>query len=426
VLALVGLSLSPQLGAAPTFTDWQSAIPDNAWARQYLASLLTEPVASLKPALKKDFSQVIEPREVRFRIIREEAFVYLVFQNRTASGWPDRAPGNAIIRRAVQGGGVDQVKLFLANSPDIYLRITKDGTSSLLSVFFADNARPLYRDLPIPLPIERVALTPTATILKMTNAKVVWSLFMDRPPAAAFAASLSMVERIRAALPTLPDADDGAMDENGNLVGIGGITATGQGGFNCSGFAKWVADGLYRPLTAAAGVGKWLTIGSLSKRLTEVRGSEETAHFEESRDPWFGLDWIRNIAWQLAAARLGHAPESTEDWDVRRLPFLEYTEDKGYPVAQLEEALYLAALKEPGTFYMAAVNGEFGKQPVLWQFYHILVLFPYFDAAGAFRCAVFERNRESTLAGLPQRYPKEYAHLVRIRASRDFDPPRIK
>ena len=413
--------------AVPGNQELLAAIPDNAWARQQLAEALVEPLAQLGKDDERVLRQVVAPQEVRFRVMREAGSVYLVFQNRVGKSWPDTAPGNVIIRRDLRGGGVDQVKLFLANDPLLFLRVTKAGSGSLLSVFFRDNQTPLYRDLPIPLPIERVALTPLATLMKITDTRVVWNLFLNRPEASFYVDSLSMVRAIRGALPYLPDADDGAMDAKGNMVKISGVTATGTPGFNCSGFAKWVADGMFRPLTARTeGQGRYLDIETLSQRQLSLRSDPASDPFEESRDPWFGLDWTRNIARELAVARLGVASGADEAQDVRKVPFLEYTEDRGYPSAELEKLLYLLAVKEPGNFYLAAVNGDFGNRPVLWQYYHIVVLFPAFDEAGRFRCAVFERNNETSLASLQKRYPKEFMHLVRIRASGDFELPRIK
>jgi hypothetical protein len=98
----------------------------------------------------------------------------------------------------------------------------------------------------------------------------------------------------------------------------------------------------------------------------------------------------------------------------------------GYRVEDLIPVLYLQAVRQPGRFYLGSINGEFGSEPVLWQHYHIVVLFPYFDEAGTFRIAVLERNVESSVASLQRRYSGEYVHLVGIRPASDFILPEIR
>ena len=54
-----------------------------------------------------------------------------------------------------------------------------------------------------------------------------------------------------------------------------------------------------------------------------------------------------------------------------------------------------------------------------------IVLLPYFDASGAFRVAVMERNLQTSISSLVRRYGAEYVHLVRIDPRGAFDPPAI-
>jgi len=225
-----------------------------------------------------------------------------------------------------------------------------------------------------------------------------------------------MVERIRKDLPLLPDAEDGAMDKNGKLVFIKSAKSQERlPGFNCSGFAKWVADGLYKPRT-----GSYLDIEDLKKKQLSIRGNRITNRYEEERDPFFGLDWTRNIAQILSGS------SDPEGQDVRNLPYGRYREDIGFPMDELKGILFYLAVREPGTFYLGSINREYGNEPILRQHYHIVVLFPYFLETGEFRVVVFERNVESDLASLNKRYPGDFIHLVRIEADTIFNPPRIE
>jgi hypothetical protein len=147
---------------------------------------------------------------------------------------------------------------------------------------------------------------------------------------------------------------------------------------------------------------------------------------EDARDPYFGLDWTRNIA--VALMQLDHpgtelAPTAA---DVREVPFSQYVRNVGYPVVDMKEVLYLLAIQDPGYFYLGSVNKEFGTDPVLRQHTHVVVLFPYFTGDGKFRVSVMERNVETSLQSLADRYPDDFIHLVRIRAERNYVPPVIK
>jgi len=72
------------------------------------------------------------------------------------------------------------------------------------------------------------------------------------------------------------------------------------------------------------------------------------------------------------------------------------------------------------------VNTEFGAEPVLRQHVHVAVLFPYFDESGRFSITVLERNVETDIDSLAERYPGSYVHLVRVEADEAFQPPRIE
>jgi hypothetical protein len=111
-----------------------------------------------------------------------------------------------------------------------------------------------------------------------------------------------------------------------------------------------------------------------------------------------------------------------EDFDVRRAEYLEYREDVGYPVEDLELLLFLETAANPGNFYIGSLNREYGTDPVLRQHFHLVVMIPYFTPAGAIRVAVFDRNREATLKGTIERYADAYIHLVRMPLGEKFLP----
>jgi len=98
--------------------------------------------------------------------------------------------------------------------------------------------------------------------------------------------------------------------------------------------------------------------------------------------------------------------------------------DLGYEGRGLKSLLYVLAARDPDAIYLASLSRR-GGGPVagLLRHYHVAVLAPYFDEAGAFRTAVFESAAETSLEALVARGPKDFVHLVRIRAESSFDPP---
>jgi hypothetical protein len=208
------------------------------------------------------------------------------------------------------------------------------------------------------------------------------------------------------------------------MVYIASGTPAGRGGFNCSGFAKWVVDSLYAPLA-----GKTMDIAPLKSR-DAARSTTWSTRFEEELDPYFGLDWSRGLARTVAQAQTGIAPTDAQI-DVRDSERVPYVRDIGYPVSKLQYLLYFLSRSDPGIFYVGSVNAPSKLAvsegtPTLRQHHHVVVLFPYVDTDGVFQVAVMERNKRTSLASLTRRYGAEYVHLVRIDSMGPFEPPGIE
>ena len=164
----------------------------------------------------------------------------------------------------------------------------------------------------------------------------------------------------------------------------------------------------------------------MKEKHLDYRGHRWSARREDERDPYFGLDWSRNLAVSLLELEHPREEFGPEDADVREVRYARYVEDVGYPVDDMRRILYMLAIDEPGHFYIGSVNQEFGSDPVLRQHVHVAVFFPYFDENGRFRVTVLERNVETDLDSLAERYPGSYVHLVRARADDTFTPPVIE
>ena len=410
---------------------------DNADARAFLDQTIFAPTDEVLGTEPRILSVSEDAHQVRFEVAKDENSYYLLFLNdnpKTAAGenqFPIAGRGNYIVKRRLSDGAFLQVKVFLQNDPDYYLRIFPDGGEvldagalragrSFVDVYLAGTR--VYRDVVLPISFGQVLTDSLQRVIDLTSDSIDWGLLLPDSKSAAFSDVRSMIAAIRKALPTLPDAEDGAMDQNGRLVRISSLALQENlPGFNCSGFAKWIADGLYKPAT-----GHFLSIRALSMKHPELRGNRWSRQVEDARDPYFGLDWTRNIAVSLMAVdRPGEALLPTAA-DVRDVPFQQYVQNVGYPIVQLKEVLYLLAASDPGNFYLGSVNRDFGTDPVLRQHTHVVVLFPYLLDDGEFRVAVFERNVETSTESLLKRYPNDYIHLVRVRASSAYVPPVIE
>ncbi len=335
--------------------------------------------------------------------------------------FPIASAGAYILRRRRADGEADQLKIFLHSDPGFFLRIRPDGTSRTMLTLYVAGVR-VSHGIPLPVALGTLLTEPFARLMDMTRSRVDWSVIYPDTTNPAYQDVALVAGRTRDVLHTLHDADDGAMDEHGDLVFIDTLgSQEGRGGFNCSGFAKWIIDGVHQGLH-----GSLLPIAPLKTKHLDIRGHRWTETLEETRDPYFGLDWTRNLATAaLSAQRNGDAvhPQAA---DVRSVAYHAYVRNVGYRVDRLALIMYLLAISEPGHFYLGSVNPEFGDDPPLKQHVHVVVLFPYFDEGGRFVVDVMERNVETSLASLDRRYHNDSIHLVRVRASRSYEPPVIR
>ncbi len=393
-------------------------IPDTSFARRAVLDILTAPTDRGHPAIR-EIIRVPGGDPVLHRTDEQNGNIYHLFIPAADDTLETASPGTYIIRRRESDGAFDQIKVFLQRDEGSFIRLFPKDRTLRMDVYIA--AERLYRDVPVAMSMERALSAPIDTIIRTTAGVVDWSVLEVNPQDEGYRTIRTMADRIRAALPHLPDAEDGAMDSDGNLVLIETLVSQERlPGFNCSGFAKWVVDGLYGSRT-----GTFLSLDVLKEKHLDYRGTSWSQPLEDARDPYFGLDWTRNLAVQMEVLNRDVASESKdpESMDVRNVPFARYSEDVGYRVDSLTQVLYWLARNEPGTFYLGSINRLFGSDPVLRQHTHVVVFLPYFDETGRFRVAVMERNVETSIASLQRRYGNDHVHLVRVRGGADFRAP---
>jgi len=370
-----------------------------------------------------------------------------------AGSFPGWAQGSWILTRRRDTGGAESIKIFLRSDQYTYIKFRPLSQDKCQMDMILYNAY-IVRNLPLPVNLERLYTMQLKEVLDLAGDKIPRRYFEPRP--SDYREKIQLITKIREKIKGLEFADDGAIDQSGKYVYIKtGLEQSGKPGLNCSGFAKWLVDGILQPVT-----GSRLDIPPLKERFGE-RGSSFTELWEE-RDPFFGLDWIRNLASQTWSTILAPPFGRLEEIEVRNDTFSQmilenknnsvtyfypgFLENAGYGVEGLLPLLYTLAIDEPGKFYLAAVNNEMGPpatednpkgQPRMRSFFHIAAFIPYFSESGAFHVAVFESAAETSITAFRNRYPLvermvdgqmklfpngHYVNLVRLPVESVFEP----
>lgn len=393
-------------------------VPENYEVRARYRDLIFGPrneIHEFKPVVEE---QLGRDNQVSMQVVSQNGSFYLVFTNEDNGEYPLYSQGSYVIKRDLETGEFTQIKIFIRSEPGSFIRIHPAGRRSKMDVYLMDTL--LYKGVVLPLSLKQIAVESFSKIVELSGFQVEWDLLTPVSQRPEDLITLSMINTLRENLVNVLDADDGAMDENGEYRFIDDLAENPDGGFNCSGFAKWVVDGLYQPVT-----GQLLSIEQLKEKHLDYRGNAWSEHLEDNRDPYFGLDWTRNLAMAILSPKTD-ITVNPEVADVKSVPFFDYFEDVGYRIRDLEQVLYFLTRVEPGYFYLGSVNRDFGKDPVLKQHVHVVVLFPYFDENGVFHTAVMERNSETGLKSLKNRYPSDHIHLVRVPVSEGYTPPSVE
>ncbi|MDR1352619.1 MAG: hypothetical protein LBK05_04975 [Treponema sp.] len=353
---------------------------------------------------------------------------------RGSGSFPGWAQGSWVFSRDRRDGSLISIRTFPGRDPYTYVqfRPLAGGKSQMDTVIYDAY---LVQSHALPVTIERIMEIPLEEVFRAAGAAFPRRYFDPHP--GLYRDLLALAARIREELPSLSFRDDGAIDEQGRYVFINTLSPQdGRGGLNCSGFAKWVVDGILRPLT-----GTRLPVEALKQPFGK-RGSSFTEPYERLRDPFFGLDWTRNLASRANSALLSPVFGQIEEFEVRSAPFGSlivrdrrgapagsrpypgFLLNAGFGVEGLDALLYTLAIDEPGRIYLASVNNEINSPnpPRMRQHFHIAVLVPYFNEYGVFRVAVFESAEETSFARFKSRYPGHCVNLAGIPVEGAFSP----
>jgi len=398
-----------------------AAVPETSEARTALSEVIFAPVGQAALIRQKTVHQNESRDSVFFQSSTQSDSLYFIFPPPGVRDASTARAGGYIIKRSLKDGKFQWLKIFVQNDEGSYARLTPMGANPAEGRTKMDiyvDGELFQQGVTIAQPFERLLTAPFAAIVAQTEGLVDWSLVLPPQRTSEDAGVEKIVLTLRSRLKGLRDAEDGAMGSDGKFVFIESGKPQADGGFNCSGFAKFVVDGFYAPL-----MGRLTDITALKQRNLDARGNRWSGALETVKDPYFGLDWSRNLARELSAARTKGSLPSSEFADVRSVERFEYIEDVGYPMEYLREVLYILARRNQGYMYLGSLNREAADGSPVRQHHHLAVFFPYVDSKGVSRIVVMERNLETSVASLKNRFPKDSVHLVRISVEGDFYLP---
>ncbi len=423
-------------------------IPDSSLIRKSIAK--TWFLNSPEDVAKKDMQIEIDEAGNRFKVrsvyLKEKKLLAVVINPvDTEFSNIEKVPqGTWILYRNYETGEPICIKIYPRETPELYLMLRPANKKSEEGRSFADiclfNAY-VRKNIAVGVPFDSLYYLSLVELRSITDSVLPWDIF--NPPvtySGVEAASDVISERLH----TLVYIDDGGFDEFGKPVHLkdGRVQTDNEiiaaikpeqklkeviGGVNCSGFVKWIVDGMIKPI---AGQGTFI-----NKLLTatDVPDTYFTKPYS-GKDLYFGLEWIRN----LAAAALSLNTKSTvfpigSGVDVMVEPFAltppikkndvsddfasfkGYEKNAGYQTNYLQALFYYLAIKEPGHFYLGAVSRDIGT-PTLRRYHHVAAFFPYFDVLGNFHIDVYESAEKTSIESFMKRNKGSFTALVRIRA----------
>lgn len=408
----------------------QDLYPESASIRARVLDswLLAPPLSSYT----QDSQFIVNESGIQFALTSSINAQNETFELRLSPLQTESIRGTWVLTRNLRDGSPRSIKIFPTNDSSIYILFTplqNNFTSSktLVDVYGYNFA--FAKNVNIGLPITRLYTMPLSHIADLTKASLPWDLLFLEPQNSVDVES--MVAEIREKLSSLVYLDDGAFDEfkipvyietgkPQNHEDVRAAAQTGQdlktitGGVNCSGFVKWIADGIVRPR-----VGSGIKIDSL-KHKTSSPETLFTEPYRVQRDLFFGLDWIRNLASAIVSSDIKKTltPDvSGVDITINVLPEgAGYKKDVGYKVEELLPLLYYLAVHEPGHIYFGALSRERGD-PLLRQYHHVAAFFPWIDATAQFRLVIFESAVETDSDIFIERNKDAWIYLVRLRAA---------
>ena len=404
----------------------EAAFFENYEIRQELKDTIFAPFLTVLNTPKKIYEQSGTIIPVKFEVRKSAEYFYLLFLNEYNYSYPVWGRGSYIIKRDIRSGNFVQVKIFLQNDEGSYIRLFPSGNRTRMDVYLFGSR--IYESILIPVEFKRILISPFSILLNLTVDSIDWNSLFTNVCWHEWTQVQDIVEEITPYLDDIVEVDDGGQNRFGEFVYIEDEKhQVGASGMNCCGFTKWIADGIYSSYSSIGDMsGPYIELEVLKeKHDEEIAGINLWNENNKERDPYFGLDWIRNISGVLYK-QMTDLDSELKDFDVNETPFFTYVEDIGYAIEDLSAVLYLQAIKNPGAIYFGAINTEFGTNPVLRQYRHVAAFFPWFSEDGDFHISVMDTGTRKYVLSLEGQFPGAFVQLVQIKGVDKIALPPIR
>lgn len=410
------------------------SIPDSSEIRiDAMEAWVTAPVSAVleqdSQVHKTELGQVFQ---ISSEAIGSELVIKVAPRDNTYQ-FPATNPGCWILYRSLETGKLLRIHVFFQNDPNVYIRLRPDSqpdkpkSKADLIIYGAYAAR----GVPIGLGFEDLAQISFSALYDLTCDTIPWNYVKN--DSRKYVNNLAMIEKIRENLPRFEYIEDAGYDENENPVFISTgeqrSGTPGKLGVNCSGFTKWIIDGITIFLT-----GNGVRLDVLKTPTIDVSGTLYAA-VAPSEEMFRSFDWIRNLSSAVVSAAMDkNFIPGLSGLDVESNPFasvetpdgIAYTDgfvkNAGYNISMLKSLFYVLAATEPDLLYLGAVKTGKKGEPETWTFHHDLAFFPYFDAAGICRIIVFESGSETDFDTFVAANPDAYVYLCRVKSAARFNP----
>lgn len=441
----------------PLFAEWNSyKIPDSAEVRRQISREWFEGsldfLRSVNSEIRSNqigtqFQVRLEEQQDAFLIVvapksQMKVDVYEAAGMRTAveDSYNMESPGSWLLVRSKKDGSPILARYFFSQNSGVYIQFRPNEKTSFADLVIFENFA--ARGVPIGVPFEKFYTASFAEVQALTKNNIPWGYV--QPRIGQYDDTLVMVQTIRENLKNIAYVDDAAYNEEGKPVSI----QNGQPRFvpfnlrskisvSSAGFVKWICDGLVEPLA-----GSYLKLSPLVQKTVQVNPSGSQGILEANYNSNLSLDWTRNLAAAVLSVRKNNTILYKDSGvDVSIEPFaarwtdrgvqsaVGYISNTGYKIQYLKPLLYVLATVNPQYFYLAAIRqtGKGPKGEEVKVFNDAAAIFPYFDADGKFKAAVFYDGAEYSLQQFcgafdSQRSGDSFAHLVRVKTSAKFYP----
>jgi len=427
-------------------------IPDSAEVREAIISLWFS--APIKDVIKREAESYTDSKGNTFTVSGsypddcKDCYMISIVPSLTDYSVSERKlvpQGTWMLYRKLDTGAPLFIKIYPRENPALSVVLRPAVQKAHNGKSFIDvclfNAH-VCRDIAIGVPFEILYCLSLSSLRELTEAVIPWNLF-DPPRYNSPVKAMSRIIKNNGY--RLVYLADGCFDHNGMPVHIGNLQPQTEfeinaalnidqvrseviGGVDSAGFAKWIIDGMVRPVA-----GQGTVIESL-KRSTDVPKTHFNKPYLETMNVFFGLDWIRNLGAAALSLNLNRTVYPADsgldvtgcpfaltdtastpfgDATAKQPPFLGYQQYAGYQTSYLVPLLYYLAIAEPDHFYLACING--GTPASELRIYDkIAVFFPYFDELGAFHVDIYENGVQVPTDDFIEKNKDTYTAMVRV------------